>query len=306
MVWPGSRKGWVFGAGRASAGLSGRTASDPETQARTMAFAEHGARALALAGQALDPNYPGGPSLTLGQLLLKESFLAVARAVQGDSSLASLDAALEALRRPSEPEGSARSQRLAEAVATLAEPDPRDRAALARAELEIARLVDAALGQRRLTRAARRARWVIGLLIVAVTTAFAAKSLLLAKPWEKFLWTASSAWEGFPDHGSLGQRGSYGLLFHTQEQENPWVVVDLLTTREIEKVRLVNRADVDSARGLPLVLELAGEDRRFVALGTRRTQFDVLRMTFTRRPARYLRLRSEGTTVLHLSEIQIQ
>jgi len=182
-------------------------------------------------------------------------------------------------------------------------PDP---AALAEAELEVAYLVDEATAERRLVRATRRACWAMGCLVVAIAGALALLTLGLRKPWEKYAWSASSAWSGFPQSGTLGQHGAYGLLFHTEEEDNPWVVVDLGKTRTIREVLVKNRADMDTDRGLPLVLELGGQDHQFAAVESRATRFDVWDVKFAPRPARYVRLLAQGRTVLHLREVQIR
>jgi hypothetical protein len=262
-------------------------------------MAEHSARALALAGRALDPNAPRGPSLALGQLLLREAFVAAVRAISGDVTLASVEQAADILERRGEP-------RRTEVVAALGRAELPDTPALLRAEMEVAYLVDEATGQTRLDRATRRACWALGLLVVAVGAALALLALALGKPWEDYAWSTSSAWSGFPQSGTLGQHGAYGLLFHTEEEDNPWVVVDLRKTRTIREVLVRNRADVDSDRGLPLVLELGGQDRQFGAVSTRTAPFDVWDVKFTARPARYVRLRAQGRTILHLREIQIR
>jgi hypothetical protein len=260
-------------------------------------MAAYGARALGLAGQALDPNHPLGPSLGLGQLLLREAFVAAARALSGELTLATVEAAAETLGQ---------LNRRAGVVAVLGSAELPDRTALAEAELEVAYLLDEATAERRLRRVTRRACWTMGLLVVAVAAALTLLALALRKPWEKYTWCASSAWSGFPQSGTLGQHGAYGLLFHTEEEDNPWVVVDLGKTRTVSEVLVKNRADLDTDRGLPLVLELGGQDHQFTAVESRATRFDVWDVKLAPRPARYVRLHAQGRTVLHLREVQIR
>ena len=57
-------------------------------------------------------------------------------------------------------------------------------------------------------------------------------------------WTASSgfAWDHWPRSGSLRGHGMYGLLFHTEEEDRPWLRVDLGGELELHHVILTNRS----------------------------------------------------------------
>jgi hypothetical protein len=166
--------------------------------------------------------------------------------------------------------------------------------------------VEEATVSRRFIRAKRQALWTFALLGIAVVAVAVISAVTLRKPWEDYAWFASSTWPGFEQFGTLGQRGAYDLIFHTGEQVDPWVVVDLGALRTVEKVLVKNRTEYGSERGLPLVLELAGTNRQFVAVSTRTTTYDEWEVKFPPHKTRYLRLRAIGTTVLHLREIQIR
>jgi len=296
--------------GRAAAKADGDGAQgdpSPVQVADARLAAVHGERALELAGRALDPNAPGGPSLALGQLLLREAFIAAARAIGRDAAVDSIDRAAETLagRRPSDESGG-RAERLAQAIDALRPSSAPDRVALARAEMAVAELLDEASAGRRILHARRRARWSLALIAAAVAGFVLFTALVQRRPWEDYRWSASSAWEGFTTSGTLGEHGAHDLLFHTQEQPNPWILIDLLATRTIHEVVVENRTDWGRDRGLPVVLELAEEDRRFERIRTRRVPFDEWRVTFPSRKARYVRLRAVGTTILHYREIRIR
>jgi len=192
-------------------------------------------------------------------------------------------------------------------VATLGQSTVPDGAALARAEMEVARLLDEANGGRRLVRAQKRALWTLTLLIMVATSVLAFAARTLHEPWESFRWKASSAWGHYPLSDTLGGHDWVSnLIFHTEEEEDPWVVVDLLSTRAIRQVMVVNRVDCCRERALPLVLDLAGEDGNYDEIAERTSLFETWNVTFPERRARYVRLRSKGTTILHLSDIQIR
>jgi hypothetical protein len=269
---------------------------------------DNGELALKLAGQALDPDAPYGPSLALGQRLLREAFISATRTLCGDPQIDSVEAAARSLARRDEPGSSGRPERRrAELVAALEPLSVPDHAALTKAELEVARLLDEATGRRRVARAERRALWALAGLIVAVTSLLIFANRRLHPQWENYHWTASSALPGFALSGTLGEHDwTYDLVFHTLEENSPWVVVDLLSTRSIEDVTVVNRSDCCSERGLPLALELAGEDGKFVEIGTRTSPFETWRVTFRPQTARYVRLRAKSRTILHFRDVQIR
>ncbi len=268
---------------------------------------DEGEEALELAGRALDPNRPGGSSLVLGRLLLREAFRAAARAACKDDSLPSVEAALDALRRHAEIAESPGRGHPWDVAVLLDEAAVPDGAALRRAELEVARLLDLATGRKRIAHANRRAAWIVSALVVATAAALVLATLALRRPWERYTWVTSSAGYGYPASGTLGDHDfKYDLIFHTQEQEDPSVTIDLLAERTVEKIRVVNRFDCCQDRGLPLAIDLAGPDRGFVQVALRASKFDVWNATFPRQKARYVRLRAIGKTILHLRDVEIR
>ena len=169
------------------------------------------------------------------------------------------------------------------------------------------RLLDEATGERRIAHARKRAFWTIAGLVASGTAALILADRALYPPWEKYRWTASSAWGEYATSGTLSDHDWwFDLIFHTKEEVDPWVVVDLGAPRPVDDVTVVSRADCCRDRGLPLVMEIAGEDGKFVQVGLRTAPFDTWQMTFPRRKVRYLRLRAQGKTVLHLRDIQIR
>lgn len=270
-------------------------------------WAEHASKALALAGAALDPNQQRGPCLPLGRLLLEDAFVAAARSISGDANLNSVRAAFEGLKdRGASSHQLSLPQELDDAVTVLQSQAPLHGHDLRRAELAVALLVELAGGRDVLRRAKSRCRGVFALLAVLVAAFVTFSVLVLREPWANYEWTTSSASGGFMKTGTLGFTGSYGLLFHTNQEKDPWVIVDLLSTRSIESVLVKNRLDCCQFRGLPLVLEFAGEDRKFKVLETRKKQFQVWDVSFAPVQARYVRLRVVGSNILHLHAIQIR
>jgi hypothetical protein len=242
-------------------------------------------------------------------MLLREAFLGAARTICGDASLDSVENAADALDRQREPgvgTPAVRANRRARVLRALGRAAVPDDATLTQAEIDVADLVDEATGDRRMARATRRAVWAFGLLAIAVAIAAVVATVMLRNPWENYTWSASSTWGAFPQSGTLGEHWAYDLLFHTDEQKDPWVIVDFHDVRTVGRILVRNRTDCCSDRSLPLMLELAGNDRTFTPVGTRTLPFEEWEVTFPPRKARFLRLSVKSTTFLHLCEIQIR
>lgn len=123
--------------------------------------------------------------------------------------------------------------------------------------------------------------------------------------WDDYRWSASSSEFGQPEHGTLDHCASNGLMFHTSLEQDPWVVVDMLELRRVDRIVIENRLDCCQARGLPLVVELAATPGNFVVVAERETPFDTWEVIVEPASVRYLRLRAKGRTYLHLGAIAI-
>jgi hypothetical protein len=83
------------------------------------------------------------------------------------------------------------------------------------------------------------------------------------------------------------------------------VSIDMLAPQTIHRIAIKNRGDCCSDRGLPLVVEVADEDRRFIEVGRRTMVFETWTIELHPRRARYVRLRAQATTILHFEDVQI-
>ena len=106
--------------------------------------------------------------------------------------------------------------------------------------------------------------------------------------------------------------GKWG--FHTALEPNPYWQVDLEETTDIGKVILYNRCDNCAVRNNDIILSLSDDGKTWnkvwqhdgtVFYGA--TDSKPLVVDFSEKPlrSRYLRLSLEGTTVLHLDEVEI-
>jgi hypothetical protein len=127
-------------------------------------------------------------------------------------------------------------------------------------------------------------------------------------------WKTSSAWPGFASHGDrFGDEPAMraaglprDVLFHTAEEDSPWVEIDLGAAIEIRSVELWNRSDCCYDRTVPLVIELAGEGRQYRTVASRDDYFSSWTARFPRQRARFVRVRITRRSILHLEGIFVR
>jgi F5/8 type C domain len=161
---------------------------------------------------------------------------------------------------------------------------------------------------RRWARLGRRLRVASFAMLAATAVALVAGEVGL-KP-DRFhagaTWRASSGGWNFPSHGNGSAVLGSAIFFHTNSEKNPWIEVDLGQTVPITTVEVTNRLDCCSTRALPLVIEVATEPNVWTEMARRRRNFIVWKATFDERPARYVRVRVDGSSMLHLTDLVIR
>jgi hypothetical protein len=260
-----------------------------------------------MAGWALDASGPDGPDAPLAAVLLTRA-LCVAASIDPDSLVPTSPAeALSALDRSGVLEAvSGGAARAHDALAVLpgSADDPPLGPELREAERVITELLRAQRVRGPMPRRARLVATVSALVFVlSIGATLAPRLLHSAVP--PYPWTASSAAPGFRDHGVLDSQGQGELLFHTDREMDPWIVIDLLSVRPLHSMEITNRTDCCAERCLPLVVEVAGTDSRYMEVTRRATVFQNWHVEFGRRQARYVRLRVDGRAYFHLREIKI-
>jgi hypothetical protein len=263
--------------------------------------AEFSAHALRSAGTSLAPENEGISDVRVARVLLRESFVAAARAITGLNTLRTVAEAQTVIEGRSDRPSRLTGQRWVQLGRVLEDETETTRPALQDAEATIAEMVQWALGNQRQR---SRVPWLIaGALLLAVLV-LAIPRLTASPPSADFTWNASSAASGFPRAGTLVPLPS-GLVFHTDLEAGPWILIDLLERRSISRIVLRNRQDCCFERGLPLVVETGDSPDTLRRVGRQTQVFDRWVVEFAEREARYVRLRAESSTYLHLSEVEI-
>ena len=95
------------------------------------------------------------------------------------------------------------------------------------------------------------------------------------------------------------------IFFHTREEEQPWVEMDLDAPTKFSSVSVRNRTDSLQERAVPLVLEVSDDRQSWRQLAQRQDFFNVWTPSFDAVSARYVRLRATRKTFLHLEAVQV-
>jgi hypothetical protein len=272
-------------------------------------WAAYGARLLALAAQVLAPENRGPFDPRIARLLLREATVVAIRAMTGAATIRSIaDAAAALDRRPDLHERTRWSERRRAALSVL-DDDLDSVREVENAEPVVTDLVRAALAT-----TPRRRFWVVyrkwillsaAILSVACALVVAIVQFASTTAGPRYRWKSSSSGFGYPTSGTLDDRGDRGVLFHTDQQKDPWVLIDMLAPRMINRVVIENRLDCCRERAIPLVVEALNADLKAVEVGRATAPFGKWILEFPPRQARYVRLRTEGNTMLHLREVEI-
>jgi hypothetical protein len=125
--------------------------------------------------------------------------------------------------------------------------------------------------------------------------------LAAGKPWR----ASSEAMRCDPQARRCGDYLGMTIFFHTQNERSPWLEIDLGQLQKISRVRVRNRTDCCSALALPLVVELSQDDKSWRAVGRRENNFRTWSARFEPSEARWVRVRVDGESTLHLERVSV-
>lgn len=116
-------------------------------------------------------------------------------------------------------------------------------------------------------------------------------------------WTASSALEGWKKSGKIEAFRPDDIFFHTVEEENPWVEIDLGSATKLSQVSIKNRVTCCGEREVPTVIELSADRKSWTEVARQEKPFVVWEPTFPEQSARYVRARAPRKTYFHLAQM---
>lgn len=134
------------------------------------------------------------------------------------------------------------------------------------------------------------------------TSAEVSRDIAMGKPWR-----ASSQYGGTSSCRSPEQEceGSPEFFFHTNEEQHPWVEIDLGAAQSFSAVRVENRKDCCTDRANPLVVEVSSDQQHWRKVARRDSVFSSWLAKFDAVSARYVRVRLDRRESLHLQRVRV-
>jgi hypothetical protein len=174
---------------------------------------------------------------------------------------------------------------------------------LVQSELDADDRVTSVLVQRWLRMGALAAIALV-LLFMAVNSvrrAMQGPDLLVGKPWI----ASSKAYDCRPKDMECGGARS-AMFFHTTEEDKPWVEFDLGGKQTFSRIEVVNREDCCPERAVPLIVEVSDDKAKWTEVARRTDTFREWETTVKPTTARYVRLRVDRRTSMHLVRVTLR
>jgi hypothetical protein len=143
---------------------------------------------------------------------------------------------------------------------------------------------------------------VLGVMLVLVPAWLTARSDLAAgKPWQ----ASSLYWERGCESPLQDCPGDKAYFMHTNQENDPWLEIDLKSTQKMSKAEVINRTDCCIDRVVPLVLEVSSDQKTWREVARSTAPFHEWKPTFAPVSARWVRLRVPRYSMLHLKRVRI-
>jgi len=95
------------------------------------------------------------------------------------------------------------------------------------------------------------------------------------------------------------------FFFHTNEERKPWLELDLGSVQRVGGIRIENRSDCCRERAVPLVVETSTDQQKWQGVARHDEKFKTWRATFEPVDARWVRVRVDGKSMLHLKSVRV-
>lgn len=128
-----------------------------------------------------------------------------------------------------------------------------------------------------------------------------APDIALGKPWR-----ASSTLEKCKPAEHYCASAKTDIFFHTVEEQEPWVEIDLGKPTRFSVVDITNRTDCCPDRAVPIVIEVGNDQAAWHKVASRKETFTEWHAQFAPQTARYVRVRSTRRTVFHLEKVAVR
>jgi hypothetical protein len=165
------------------------------------------------------------------------------------------------------------------------------------------------LGRIRISHA--RSMRAVALVLAACALALGAKLLIERISYTPSLtsgksWVASSRVMPCDAKTKNCGGGQAGVFFHTEIERSPWLQFDLGVEETIGKVDVLNREDCCTERAIPLLIEVSQDAASWRAVAQQAEPFTEWEARFAPVTARYVRLRVNRRSTLHLERVAIR
>jgi hypothetical protein len=127
-----------------------------------------------------------------------------------------------------------------------------------------------------------------------------AKNLALNAPTR-----SSSTWKNYTTTNGAVDGLRTGIGFHTDQQQGPWLEIDLGAVKTIKAVHVYNSLHCCEERANPLVIEVSNDRRSFRQVARHEGVFEKWVAKLPTTQTRYVRVTVPKETYLHLSEIEV-
>jgi hypothetical protein len=159
-------------------------------------------------------------------------------------------------------------------------------------------------------RMTRRLRWAVAVLLPLAIAAggvwlqqlsWRRSNLALHRPT-----TSSSRLAQHPETTGAVDGKLYGIGFHTNNEDRPWLQIDLQRVHPVHQVITYNSDHCCFERAVPLVIQVSTDAKAYREVARREKPFGVWRADFAPVQARYVKLTVDRTSMLHLAEVEVR